>query len=371
MRSIKEAGELRGKRVLVRVDFNVPILNGFITDDFRIQKTIPLIEYLIDSGAKIILISHFEGEGGTLKPVSDYLSKKFKIIFIDNYFPQTEVSVNEALNNNQIVLFENLRKYSEEKENNTQFAIHLSSYADIYVNEAFASSHRNHASIVGIPKYLPHYSGFVLEEEYKQLSKAFKPQRPFLFILGGAKFETKLPLVEKFLNIADTIFIGGALANDFFKANGFETGKSLLSQTNVDIASLDMDKIVLPTDVIVKKGETIEVKQSQGMLSDDFAIDVGPESVKKLCDLINESAFVLWNGPLGNYEMGFKDATSDVAKAIADSNAISIVGGGDTIASIADLHREKDFTFISTGGGAMLDFLAQGTLPGFEALNDK
>lgn len=371
MRNIKEAGDLHGKRVLVRVDFNVPIFKGVITDDFRIQKTLPLIEYLVESGAKVILISHFEGDGGTLKPVLDYLSKKFEMAFIEDYFPQKEIQVSEALSKNQIVLFENLRKYPEEKENSIQFAMHLASYADIYVNEAFASSHRAHASIVSIPKYLPHYAGFVLEEEYEQLSKAFKPQRPFLFILGGAKFETKLPLVEKFLNIADTIFIGGALANDFFKAKGYETGKSLLSQKIVDIASLNMDKISLPTDVVVKQGEDISVKQSQDMSQGDFAIDVGPESVKKLCELIKKSAFVLWNGPLGNYEMGFRDATLEVAKAIAGSNAISIVGGGDTIASIADLHLENNFTFISTGGGAMLDFLAQGTLPGFDALNDK
>lgn len=371
MHSIKEAGDLRDKRVLVRVDFNVPIFKGVITDDFRIKKTLPLIEYLIDAGAKVILISHFEGDGGTLRPVSEYLAKKFEVTFIEDYFPQKEAGIHDALSNNQIVLFENLRKYPEEKENNIQFAMHLASYADIYVNEAFASSHRAHASIVGIPKYLPHYSGFVLEEEYEQLSKAFKPQRPFLFILGGAKFETKLPLVEKFLNIADAIFIGGALANDFFRAKGYETGRSLLSQKAVDITSLNMNKIFLPTDVIVKYDKNVSVKQSQEMAQDDFAIDVGPESIKKLCELISKSAFILWNGPLGNYEMGFEDATLEVARAIADSSAISIVGGGDTIASIADLHRENDFTFISTGGGAMLDFLAQGTLPGFEALRDK
>jgi len=368
MKSIKDAGSLRGVKVFLRVDFNVPISGGKVTDDFRIKKTLPLIHYLREEGAQIIIGSHFEGEGGSLRPVFEYLKTVLPVSFLADFYPSTPILLSKIVQKGDIVFLENLRKYPQEKTNDESFARHLASFADIYVNEAFSAAHRKHASIIGIPKFLPHYAGFVFEDEVHELSKAFQPTRPFLFVLGGAKFDTKIPLVEKFFRLADKIFIGGALANDFFKAKGFTTGRSLLSPSNTDVTLFMTEKLILPIDVIVKNEKGIMVKSPEAIENDDYIVDVGPLSMDELCAGIHRSSFVLWNGPLGNFEIGFKDATLKIAECIASSNAVSIVGGGDTIASIAELNLFDKFSFISTGGGAMLDFLANETLPGIEVL---
>ncbi len=368
MRSIQEVDSLKGKTVFVRADFNVPVSGGVVSDDFRIKKTIPLIRLLRERGARIILASHFEGEGGSLRPVFNYLKELFPVSFIEDFYPEVPPALQDALEKGDVVLFENLRKYPQEKANDESFARHLASCAQIYVNEAFSAAHREHASVVGVPKFLTHYAGIVFEEEVRELSKAFEPSRPFIFILGGAKFETKIPLVEKFFNLADKVFIGGALSNDFFRAKGFATGKSLLSPSNTNVNAFLTQKLILPVDVLVKNEEGVTVKKPEEVSKDDYIVDVGPQSMEDLCAEIRRSSFVLWNGPLGNFEIGFKDATLRVAECVAESNAVSIVGGGDTIASIAELNLFDKFSFISTGGGAMLDFLAHETLPGIEAL---
>ncbi len=367
MKSIQNR-DVKGKRVFVRVDFNVPIKDGVITDDFRIQKSFQTIEYLRSRGAKIILASHIDVEPSTLLPVYEYLKNKHKVTFIEDYYPNTPRELGSALERGEIVLLQNLRKYGGEKSNDDAFAKHLASFADLYVNEAFAVSHRNHASVVQILKHIEGYTGFVFEEEVKELSRAFHPEHPFTFVLGGAKFETKLPLIDKFFDLADQIFIGGALANDFFRAKGVQTGVSLLSNGNIGVKRFLTDKLILPIDVKVKNGDGIFIKKPEDVLPEDYIVDVGPKSIELFAPIIKESKFILWNGPLGNYEKGFKNATLSLAKEVAETEAISIVGGGDTIASIEELGIKDKFSFISTGGGAMLDFLANETLPGIEAL---
>jgi phosphoglycerate kinase len=334
MRSIKEIKNLKGKTALVRVDFNVPIRGGKILDDFRIKCALPTIKFLQKKGAKIILISHLGAESGkTLKPVMKYLDK---------------------LKLKNVVLMENLRQNPGEEKNSQEFAKRLARLGDIYVNDAFPVCHREHASIVSVPKYLPSYAGFQLESEVKNLKMAEHPAHPFLFILGGAKFETKIPLITKFLKTADAVFIGGALMNNFFKESGMDVGKSLVDKKNFGLKKLIRnEKLFLPIDVVVK---------------DNAFVDVGEKTTELLIGLINKSKFVLMNGPMGNYEKGFGKATEQILKALAKSKAKVIIGGGDTVALVSKLKLEKKFFFVSSGGGATLEFLSKGTLPGIKAL---
>jgi len=334
---------VRGKKVLLRVDFNVPVKNGKVEDDFRIKKTLPTINLLKKKGAKIILISHTTKKGGTLRPVAKYLKIKF--------IPDLKLS---NIKNGEVVLLENIRNFNGEESNDSKFAKQLAGLADIYINDAFSESHRKYASIVSISRYLPSYTGLLFENELKNLESVFKPKHPFLLILGGIKFKTKLGVLNKFVAIADKIFIGGALANDFFKIQGKEMGESTIDES-VDVRKyLDNKKIILPIDVVFKKNKIL---------------DAGSKTIKLLSGLIKQSKFVLWNGPLGDYEKGFSKATFDVAKAIAKSNVKSIIGGGDTVSAIKKSGVSlKKFSFVSTAGGALLEFLAKGTLPGIKAL---
>src|SRR3989344_6465502 len=302
MRIITEAGDLKGKRTLVRVDWNVSMQADKVLDVFRIKTSMPSIDFLRQAGAKVILATHLEAGS------------------IENLRQFVPVGVE---------LLQNLRDNPGEEANSEEFAEELAAKADVYVNEAFSVSHREHASIVGMPKLLPSFAGLRLGEEVKRLSKAFYPPHPFLLILGGAKSETKLPLVEKFLHVADTIFIGGTLAPK---------------------VSIKSEKIVLPT-------------------GDLTALGANRETIENLKLKIENSKFIIWNGPLGKYESGYTKSTEDLAKALSESKAEVIIGGGDTLAAIAPLNLLNKFSFVSTGGGAMLDFLAHGTLPGIEALN--
>ncbi|MEK7194323.1 MAG: phosphoglycerate kinase [Patescibacteria group bacterium] len=307
MRSLKEAGDLNGKRVLVRVDWNVPIVDGEVRDDFRIRKSLPTLEFLKSAGAKVIICTHLEPEDLTVEALKKYVPGGAELL-------------------------ENLRKNPGEKSNSLDFAKELASLADIFVNEAFSESHRKYASIVGVPKFIPSFLGLGFEKEIQNLSKAFNPSHPFLFILGGAKFETKLPLVEKFLSIADEIFIAGANAKPAFDAGFSKYPK--ISFPNGDMVAPDADENV----------------------------------ISQLSEKIEKSSFILWNGPLGVYEQGYKEGTIKLAQILAQSGKEVIVGGGDTLTTIKEQDLLSKFTFVSSGGGAMLDFLANGTLPGIEAL---
>ncbi len=352
MKSIKKLKNIKGKTVLVRVDFNVPIQDGKVEDDFRIRKALPTINYLLKKGAKILLITHL-GKDGTesLEPVI----KKF---FAISKIPKDKVS-----------FFENVRKFPGEEKNDPAFAKELASMGEYYINDAFSVSHRAHASVVGIPKYLPSYSGFQLEAEVKNLSKVLKPKHPFLFILGGAKFSTKIPLIKKYLKLADYVFIGGAILNDFLETKGYEVGKSLVDDSVSSTKSiLKNKKLILPGDVLVQTKNGLVNKKVNEIKKDEVIIDIGSESIKMIEQYIQKSKLILWNGPLGKYEDGGAGATKKILKLVAASRAESIIGGGDTVELVNEMKMEDKFTFISTGGGATLDFLANGTLPGIKAL---
>jgi len=385
MKTIDKANIKAGTRVLLRADFNVAIQNGKVVDDFRIRKTLQTLDFLKKKGANVVIVSHIENAAGvegkpTLMPVVEVLNKLgFPCDFAETIEEAAKISLKKTDQSvASFILLENIRNYPGEALNDPAFAKQLATLGDIYVNDAFSVSHRAHASIVGVPKLLPHFAGFQLALEVENLSRAFNPSHPFFFILGGAKFNTKLPLVEKFLDKADTIFIGGALSNDFFKAKGYEVGRSMVSTSKIDFDGLlSNKKIILPSDIVADSTGAQRILAPDKVSKNEKILDAGPETLAILKEKINTARFILWNGPLGNYENGYKEPTHELARMIAlatQKGAESIVGGGDTLAAIAELKQssgeslEDAFTFVSTGGGAMLDFLAKGTLPGILAL---
>lgn len=384
MRSLQQIKNLKGQKVLVRVDFNLPIKygkarpngrsGGRVEDDFRIKKTLSTILFLQKKGARIILITHLGKGGNTLLPVSKALNKFVKAKFIPDINGEKAQNAAKNLKDGEVILLENLRNDRGEKECNKIFALNLAKMADIYVNEAFPVSHREDASIVLLPKLLPSYAGFQLEEEVKNLSRAFqKPKRPFLFILGGAKFSTKIPLIEKYLELADHVFIGGALLNVLLQAKGYEIGDSLIEEGDYNTEKILKNdnknkKLILPVDVAVKSGDKMVNRKINEVEKNEIILDVGEESVQMLAPYIKKSKLILWNGPLGKYEAGGEGATKKILGLVAASKAETIIGGGDTVEIISEMKMEDKFTFVSTGGGATLDFLANGTLPGIKAL---
>lgn len=369
--SVEDMGDVKGKKVLLRLSLNVPIKNRKIVDDFRIEAGLRTVEYLRERGAKVIIISHIGREAAeSLIYVADYIEQSIPLTFVENIMIQETVNVVDEMKDGDVVMFENLRRYSGEVNNDPAFAEHLAHFADYFVNDAFSVGHREHASIVGIPKYLPTYFGLQFVDEVKYLSRAFDPEHPFVFILGGAKVETKKPLLLKFLGEADTIFIGGVLANDFFKVKGYSVGDSVVSAEKAPAVIADRDDVMLPSDVtVLRKGEKVEVKPDE-VKDKDLIYDVGSVAIEELCAKIKEAKFVLWNGPLGYCEKGFCKGTEEVAKVIASSDVESILGGGDTLAAIDDSLYD-DFSFVSTAGGAMLEFLADETLPAIQAVDYK
>jgi phosphoglycerate kinase len=369
MKTIKDIKNLRGKKVLLRVDFNVPVKNGKVQDDFRIKKTLPTIKFLQKRGAKLILISHLGNGGETLAPIAKVLNKYTKIKFIPAAIGYKVSLAIWKMKDGDIILLENLRNEKFEKDGDKGYARTFAEWGDIYINEAFSVSHRKDTSMVLVPKLMPHYAGFQLEKEIKNLSSVFKnPRRPFLFVLGGAKFSTKMPLVKKYIKLADHVFIGGALLNDILKVKGYEIGKSLAGDTKGIKTILKNKKLILPVDVLVKNKNKITNKKITEIKKDDFILDIGDQTVNDLGLMIKKSKLILWNGPLGKYEEGGDVSTKKLLKMVATSKTQSIIGGGDTVALVNKLGIEKKFSFVSTGGGATLDFLANGTLPGIKAL---
>lgn len=346
--------DLVGKKVLLRLDLNVPSLD----DSDRITKSIPTIEFLKNAGAKVIIISHIGRDPKeTLAPVAQVMN-----------IPLVKDFDTSILETNQVIMLENLRQNPGEESNDESFAQNLASYADIYVNDAFAVSHRAHASLVGVPKYLPSYAGLQMEQEMNHLSQALRPESPSILVLGGAKFETKLPVIEKFLPIVDHILIGGALVNNFYKEMGYEVGSSLIDE-NADIKILvGNPKILIPETVVVENEKGQIEKLASEVVVGDKIVDVAVSGLEKFQHEFRAAKFVLWNGPMGNYENGFTAGSKKIVDLIMTSSATSIVGGGDSVALIEELGLADKFTFLSTGGGAMLEYLAQGTLPGIEAL---
>jgi len=372
---ITDVKDLRGKKVLLRTAFNVPVTNGEIENDYRIRKVLPTITWLREKGAKIIIISHIWGdETKSLKVVHDYLSKMMEIKFVpDCVGPEVRDEI-DKMNDGDVILLENTRLHDGEVGNKESFAEELSKNADIYVNEAFSVSHRKHASVVGITSFLPSYIGLQFKEEIDHLSLVLEPERPFLFILGGAKFSTKMPLIRKYLKLADTVYVAGALVKPFLTARGFKVNQEHVPP-NLDPVDdiIGAENLRLPNDFVCFNGTDSKLLSYQECSIDaGNLVDIGETSIEELKKMVYGSSFVLWNGPLGDYEKGFGDGTVKLANIIIESGVKSVVGGGDTVAVLSreGIDYEHGFSFTSTAGGAMLQFLADETLVGMEAIMD-
>lgn len=384
MRTVHDIPLLTNIPVLVRTAMNVPIENGVVINDYRLRRALPTIQYLSERGARVVLASHI-GEKGTetLAPVAHTLAALISnVSFCDTSIGEAARHAIRSMRPGDVLVLENLRRHRGEKENDSAFAKELALLADVFVQDSFDACHRRHASIVGVPKLLPSYAGILLEEEVRELAKAMHPGHPSLAIIGGAKFSTKEPVLKSLLAVYDKVFVGGALANDFLKASGHEVGASLVSGAGAaEIRTLiENKKLILPRDVVVTPKEVsgtpdasmhARISLKNAVTATESILDVGPATVAQLADLATHAKTVLWNGPLGNYEHGFTDATDALARAVSASSAHSIIGGGDTIAAIEKLGTLDRFSFVSTGGGAMLDLLANGSLPGIEALEGR
>ncbi len=380
--------ELEGKRVLVRVDFNVPLENGRISDDSRLEASLPTIQYLIDNHAKVVIISHLGQPKGptpelSLQPIAERLGVLLgrPVQFVaESVGDLVELAVSKMVNGD-VILLENVRFHAGETQNDPGFSQQLASVADLFVQDAFGTAHRAHASTVGVTKYLPSYAGFLIEKEIEFLDGAIKsPKRPFVAIIGGSKVSGKLGILRHLLGKVDVMVIGGAMTYTFLKAQGHSVGKSLWEPEKISEAlafladaKSSATKVVLPVDHVVVtelKPDAVAVIVDGGDLSDDqMGVDVGPKTVALIEAEIHSAATVLWNGPLGIFEMdAFSIGTFAVAKALALSDALTIVGGGDSAAAIVKAGLADDMTHISTGGGAALEFLEGKTLPGIAAL---
>lgn len=371
--TLKELKNLKGARVIVRVDFNVPLdAKGKIEDTFRIDSALPTLEYLRNKGARVILVSHIGKDGATsLKVVHAYLNKKFPLAFSKDVVGSEVEKQVYAMKAGDAILLENVRKEVGEMGNSKIFALELAKLGEAYVNEAFSVAHRAHASLVLIPKLLPSYMGFQCEKEVKELSKVHdNVKHPFLFILGGAKFETKIPLIKTFLKTADTVFVGGALANNFLKLEGYNVGKSLIDE---DVKGLEKiaknKKLLLPVDLIVENGKTKKEIGLDEVKHGDIIVDMGKASVALLETYIKKAKMIVWNGPLG--KGANTKATSAILHLLAQSKATRIIGGGDTAEIIDELKLKDKVGFVSTGGGAAIDFLIDEKLPALEAIAKK
>jgi phosphoglycerate kinase len=381
--------DLKGKRVLVRVDFNVPIEDGKIADDTRILAALPTINYLIEEGSSLILCSHLgRPKNGpepafSLKPVAEYLGTLVdtKVFFVEDCIGSKAKEAVDNLKQKEILVLENTRFHSGEKKNDTDMAKELASFADIFVNDAFGTAHRAHASNVGVTDYIPAVAGLLLEKEIEYLDQAIeKPRKPFVAILGGAKVSDKINVIKNLLKKADTILIGGGMANTFFKAQGYSVADSLVEDDVLDIAKELINesgsKLCLPIDVVIAddfSNEAIKKVMSVGSIPPGWRIlDIGPKSIEKFNNVVSSAGTVVWNGPMGVFEMpNFATGTFAMAKAVADSDAVSIIGGGDSASAINKSGLADKISHISTGGGASLEMLEGIQLPGLTALQDK
>ena len=381
--------DVKGKKVLVRVDFNVPIKEGKVGDDTRIKAALPTINYLLEQGAAVILCSHLGRPKGevkpefSLKPVAAYLGTLIDapVSFAEDCVGEKAETAAAALKPGQVLVLENTRFHAGEKKNDPEIAKQLASLADLYVNDAFGSAHRAHSSTAGVTDYLPSAAGFLLEKEIKYLGNTIaNPERPFVAILGGAKVSDKIGVIENLLDKADQILIGGGMANTFFKAQGFDMADSLVEEDAIETAKALLDKaegkLVLPVDVVIANAFDANAESKTMDVGDVPAgwriLDIGPKTVAAFDDVIAKAGTVVWNGPMGVFEFDkFAKGTFEIAEALAKSNAISIVGGGDSASAINKSGLADKITHISTGGGASLEMLEGKELPGLAALDDK
>ena len=384
--------DVQGKRVLMRVDFNVPMQDGTITDDKRIRAALPTIKHAIEAGGKVILMSHLGRPKGKpddafrLDPVAKRLSELLgqPVQKVDDCIGADVEQAVAKLEPGDVLLLENVRFYAQETDNDPEFAKALAALGDIFVNDAFGTAHRAHASTTGVADYLPAVSGFLMEKELEFLGGAVEdPKRPFVAILGGAKVKDKIAVIESLLNKVDILIIGGGMAYTFLKAQGYEVGNSLLDEERLEFCRSIMAKaeekgveLLLPVDVVAAKeyGPDAEHKvvSSREMPADWEGLDIGPETAKRFSAAVKDAGTVVWNGPMGVFEFeAFAKGTLSVAQALADSSAVTIIGGGDSAAAVEQMGLADKMTHVSTGGGASLEFLEGKVLPGVAALDDK
>ncbi len=393
---LAKSGGLKSKNVLVRVDFNVPMSKeeaGEITDDKRIVESLPTIKKIISEGGRCILMSHLGRPKGevnlkyTLKPAAEHLSKligKPVLYAIDCVGDETRNTANN-MKDGDVLLLENLRFHKEEEKNDPQFAKQLASLGDVYINDAFGSAHRAHASTEGVTHYIDKCAaGYLMEKELKYLSQAISnPAKPFIAILGGSKISGKIDVIHNLLPKADKVLIGGGMIFTFYKAMGYEIGKSLLEEDKIELAKSLLseagEKIVLPSDIVAadkfENDSPYKVVSADKIPADKIGMDIGPETIIKFRNEILAAKTVVWNGPMGVFEIAeFAKGTFEIAEALADATkngAVTIIGGGDSAAAIAKAGLEKEVSHVSTGGGASLEFLEGKVLPGVEALSPR
>lgn len=388
LNTINEA-DLKGKRVLIRVDFNVPLKNGVVTDNTRIKAALPTVKYILEQGASLVVMSHFGRPKGQKNPDFSMapIAKEFEKLLgrpvklaSDVIGPEVEAEV-KALKPGEVLLLENVRFYKEEEGNDPEFAKTLASYGDVYCNDAFGTAHRAHASTEGVSHYLPSYAGFLIEKEVRFMAPLLEnPEKPFVAIIGGSKVSSKITVLESLVRTCDTIVIGGGMAYTFLNVLGNSIGKSLFEPDYVDTAKAFLEKakekgvkVILPVDNVCAKefSETAEpILVNSDNISDDLmGMDIGPKTVQLIVDALKDAKSVVWNGPMGVFEFSaFAKGTEEVAKALAASNATTVVGGGDSVAAINKFGLADKISHVSTGGGASLEFLEGKTLPGIKAL---
>lgn len=388
LHTVKEA-DLKGKRVVIRVDFNCPVKNGVVTDPTRIKAALPTINYILSEGASLVIMTHFGRPKGEKKPEFSLLPVKNEfekllgrpVLLAPDVLGKEVEDMVKALKPGEVLMLENVRFYKEEEKNDPEYAKALASYGDVYVNDAFGTAHRAHASTEGVSHYLPSYAGFLIEKEVKYMAPLLEnPEHPFVAIIGGSKVSSKITVLESLAKTCDKIVIGGGMAYTFLKVQGHKIGKSLVEDDFLETASSFLEKakeknveVILPVDHIAAKefAETAEpvAVDSVDIPDDLMGMDIGPKTVKLITDALKDAKNVVWNGPMGVFEFAqFAKGTEMVAKALADSDAVSVVGGGDSVAAINKFGLADKISHVSTGGGASLEFLEGKTLPGIKAL---
>ena len=378
---------MAGKRVLVREDFNVPMAGGAIADDSRVRAAAPTLQHLAQRGARVVVMSHLgrpkdrEAEL-SLKPVAGDLGRRIgrEVRFAEDCVGEQAMSAVDALQSGQVLLLENVRYHKEDEANDAAFARQLASLGDLFVNDAFAASHRAHASVVGVASYLPAYAGELMEAELDALHRALdNPRRPMVAVVGGAKVSTKVGVLKTLLARVDSLLIGGAMANTFFKAKGWPTGGGLVEETALEeaseVAKAGGEKLILPVDLVcarkMEAGEALRVMEADKIEPGWMALDIGPKTIRLFSQRLRGAGTVIWNGPLGVAEIrDFSDGTRAVGEAIAGSGGFTLVGGGDTVAAIESLGLAGRFSWVSTGGGATLEYLEGKELPGIAILKE-
>ncbi len=388
LNTIREA-DLKGKKVLIRVDFNVPLKDGVVTDNTRIKAALPTIKYILDNGASLVVMTHLgrpkgeKNEKYSLKPVAAEFERLLgsKVVLASDVIGDEVKKEVEALKPGDVLLLENVRFYKEEEANDPEFAKTLASYGDIYCNDAFGTAHRAHASTEGVSHYLPSYAGFLIEKEVKFMAPLLEnPEKPFVAIIGGSKVSSKITVLESLVRTCNTIVIGGGMAYTFLKVQGHTIGKSLVEDDYLETASSFLKKaaekgvkVILPVDHVAaaefdENAAPVAV-DSVDIPADLMGMDIGPKTTAMIVEAVKGAKSVVWNGPMGVFEFAaFAKGTEEVAKALAASDATTVVGGGDSVAAINKFGLADKISHVSTGGGASLEFLEGKELPGIKAL---